>query len=157
MEYQTMQMTITRTRPDVPEVVTLIHELNEILEADYPPESRHGFSVEKLIAQNVAFFVVHVDGVAVGCGGIKLFDDFGELKRMYVRAPFRGQRIAEQLIDVLTQHAISHGITCLRLETGIHSHEAIRLYERVGFVKIPPFGDYREDPLSICYEKKLVH
>ena len=151
-----MQITITRTQPDVPEVVTLIHELNEILEADYPPESRHGFSVAKLLAQQVAFFVVRADDYAIGCGGIKLFDDFGELKRMYVRQAYRGQRIAEQLITVLAQHALEHGITCLRLETGIHSHEAIRLYERVGFVRIPPFGEYTDDPLSICYEKILA-
>jgi GNAT superfamily N-acetyltransferase len=148
-----MQITITRTQPDVPDVVTLIHELNDILEADYPPESRHGFSVEKLIAQQVAFFVVRADDHAIGCGGIKLFDDFGELKRMYVRHAYRGQRIAEQLITVLAQHALDHGITCLRLETGIHSHAAIRLYERVGFVRIPPFGEYTHDPLSICYER----
>lgn len=148
-----MQLTITRERPDIPEVVALISELNDILEAHYPPESRHGFSIEKLIAQQVAFFVIRLDGEAVGCGGIKLFDDFGELKRMYVREAYRGRRYAEQLIDVLADYALHHGITCLRLETGIHSTEALRLYERVGFVKIPPFGEYVYDPLSICYEK----
>lgn len=148
-----MHMTIVAERPDTPDAVVLINELTEILEADYPPESRHGFSVEKLIAQQVAFFVVRVDGIAVGCGGIKLFADFGELKRMYVRHAYRGQRIAEQLITVLAQHALDHGITCLRLETGIYAYEAIRLYERVGFVRVPPFGDYRPDPLSLFYEK----
>ena len=150
-----MQLTITRERPDIPEVVTLVSELNDILEAHYPPESRHGFSIEKLLAQQVAFFVIRLDGTAIGCGGIKLFDDFGELKRMYVRDAYRGNRYAEKLIDVLAQHALQHGITCLRLETGIHSTEALRLYERVGFVRIPPFGEYTDDPLSICYEKML--
>jgi hypothetical protein len=28
-------------------------------------------------------------------------------------------------------------------------------HERVGFYRIPPFGAYRLDPLSLCYEKPL--
>jgi hypothetical protein len=32
----------------------------------------------------------------------------------------------------------------LRLETGIHQHEAINLYERAGFTSIPPFGEYNQ-------------
>ena len=32
---------------------------------------------------------------------------------------------------------------------------AIHLYEQVGFRRIPPFGDYRDDPVSRCYEKRL--
>ena len=43
----------------------------------------------------------------------------------------------------------------MRLETGIHQRAAIELYERAGFRRIPPFGDYQEDPLSRCYEKRF--
>jgi putative acetyltransferase len=42
----------------------------------------------------------------------------------------------------------------LRLETGIHQREAIALYERRGFHRIPPFGPYTDDPLTLCYEKQ---
>jgi ribosomal protein S18 acetylase RimI-like enzyme len=34
--------------------------------------------------------------------------------------------------------------------------EAIRLYERLGFYRIPPFGPYTDDPLSRYYEKRLT-
>jgi hypothetical protein len=44
----------------------------------------------------------------------------------------------------------------LRLETGIYQLEAIGLYERCGFQRIPPFGDYKADPLSVFFEKRLV-
>jgi hypothetical protein len=30
------------------------------------------------------------------------------------------------------------------------------LYERMGFRSIPPFGEYREDPLSRFYEKHIL-
>lgn len=33
--------------------------------------------------------------------------------------------------------------------------EAIALYERAGFVRCAPFGEYRDDPLSIFMEKQL--
>ena len=75
--------TITAERPDTPDALLLIDELQTHLESFYPPESRHGFSVERLLKEGVAFFVLRVDGAAAGCGGIKLLGrEYGELKRM---------------------------------------------------------------------------
>lgn len=151
-----MPAVITPERPDTADATALINELQAHLESFYPPESRHGFSVQKLIAQKVAFFVLRVDGVPAGCGGILLVGrEFGELKRMYVRPEFRGHNHGELIINHLAAHARTHGITRLRLETGIHQEAAIRLYERAGFQRIPPFPPYFDDPLSRCYEKLL--
>ena len=152
-----MLVSITAERPDTADALRLIDELQTHLESFYPPESRHGFSVERLIKEGVAFFVLRLDGAPAGCGGIKLFGrEFGELKRMYVRPEYRGHRDGERLVDHLTEHARANGVTLLRLETGIHQQAAIRLYERVGFRRIPPFGPYTDDPLSRCYEKSLA-
>ena len=152
-----MLATITAERPDTPDALRLIDELQSHLESFYPPESRHGFSVERLIKEGVAFFVVRVDGMPAGCGGIKLFGhEYGELKRMYVRPEYRGRTYGELLVDHLAEHARANGVTLLRLETGIHQHAAIRLYERLGFRHIPPFGPYTHDPLSRCYERSLA-
>lgn len=152
-----MRITLATERPDTPDALALIGELQEHLESFYPPESRHGFSVQKLIEQQVAFFVLRVDGAPAGCGGIKLFPEaapaFGELKRMYVRPAFRGRGLGERLIERLAAHAGEHGIARLRPETGIHQHAALRLYERAGFRRIAPFPPYRDDPLSRCYER----
>ena len=68
-----------------------------------------------------------------GCGGIKLFDtEYGEIKRMWVRPPFRGRGFGKLMLDHLADYAKHHGVGILRLETGIHQHAAIRLYEREG-------------------------
>ncbi len=151
-----MPPTITAERPDSPDAIQLIGELQAHLESFYPPESRHGFSVERLVAEGVPFFVLRADGQPAGCGGVKLFGrEYGELKRMYVRPQFRGAGYGELLVNHLAGHARAHGIALLRLETGIHQEAAIRLYERVGFQRIAPFPPYREDPLSRCYEKRL--
>ena len=147
---------ITPERPDTPEATALIAELEAYLEPLYPRESRHGYSVEKLIAEGVAFFLIRDDGVSVGCGGIQLMGtEYGEIKRMYVRPECRGKGFAKLMLNHLAEYARSHEVGTLRLETGIHQHEAIALYEQTGFERIPPFGEYKDDPLSRFYEKRI--
>ncbi len=152
-----MTALITEERPDTRDAIALITELEATLEPLYPQASRHGLSVERLITEAVPFFVLRSGGIAAGCGGVKLFGAaYGEIKRMYVRPPFRGRGFARLLLNHLSDYAWAHGVALLRLETGIHQHEAIGLYERTGFHRIPPFGDYHEDPLSLFYEKSLA-
>lgn len=152
-----MTAIINPERPDTTEAQALIQELEGELAPFYPSESRHGYSVEKLLAEAVAFFLIHKDGAPAGCGGVKLVGtEYGEVKRMYVRPQFRGLGLARQMLDHLADYAKNQGIYVLRLETGIHQHDAIRLYEGMGFQQIPPFGEYKEDPLSRFYEKHIV-
>jgi GNAT superfamily N-acetyltransferase len=151
-----MSAIITPERPDTAEAIGLITELEAHLEALYPPASRHGFSVERLLAEDVAFFLLRTDGTPAGCGGVQLVGrEYGEIKRMYVRPQFRGLGFAKLMLAHLAAYAHAHGIALLRLETGIHQREALGLYEQAGFYRIPPFGPYTDDPLSRCYEKRL--
>lgn len=151
-----MSTKITQERPDTPDAIALIDELEEHLSSLYPRESRHGYSVEKLLAQGVAFFLVRDKGKAVGCGGIQLFGkNYGELKRMYVRPQYRGSGFGKTMLMHLSDYARAHGVDVLRLETGIHQGAAIGLCESFGFRSIPPFGEYKPDPLSRFYEKRL--
>ncbi len=151
-------VTIAAERPDSVDAAQLIAELNTHLNPTlYPAESRHGYSVEKLIQEQVAFFVTRQDGIAADCGGIQFFGaEYGEIKRMYVRPRFRGVGLGKLMLNHLAEYARQHGVMLLRLETGIYQPEAIGLYERYGFQRIPPFGAYRDDPLSIFYEKRLA-
>jgi putative acetyltransferase len=151
-----MSVAISPERPDSPDAVSLIGELDAHLEPLYPAASRHGLSVARLLAENVDFFLLRSDGVPAGCGGIRFVDDdYGEIKRMFVRPAYRGRGFGGRILDRLAEHARSRGIALLRLETGIHQREAIGLYERMGFQRIPPFGPYTDDPLSLCLEKRL--
>lgn len=147
---------ITRERPDTPDAIKLIEELEAELSPYYPSTSRHGYSVEKLIKQGVAFFVIRYNDDAAGCGGVQLFgNEYGELKRMYVRPQFRGKGLAKLMLENLAGHAQENGVNLLRLETGIHQKDAIVLYESWEFKSISAFGDYKEDPLSRFYEKQI--
>lgn len=148
---------ISLERPDSEDAIALIRELEAQLDPLYPSESRHGYSVEKLLREGVAFFIIRDNGVAIGCGGVQFFGtDYGEIKRMYIRPQFRGLGFARLMLDHLAEYSLSNGVNVLRLETGIHQHEAMGLYERAGFRTIPPFGEYKPDPLSKFYEKRIV-
>jgi putative acetyltransferase len=153
-----MSITITEVAPDSADAIQLIGELDEHLMAHpYPPQSRHAFSIEKLLREGVVFFIAHYEEQLAGCGGIKMFEaDYGEVKRMYVRPIFRGKGLGKAMLNRLAEYARGKGVGLLRLETGIYEVEAIGLYERFGFQRRGPFGEYVEDPLTVYLEKKIA-
>lgn len=71
-----MSINIMSERPDTADALLLIAELEAYLDPLYPPASRHGLSVERLLAEAVAFFVLRYNGTAAGCAGIKLVGIF---------------------------------------------------------------------------------
>ena len=152
-----MTIEITEVAADSEEAVELIAELDEHLMAHpYPPQSRHAYSVDKLLREGVVFFLTRYEGQLAGCGGIKLFgSDYGEVKRMFVRPQFRGNGLGKAMLDRLAEYARSNQTSVLRLETGIYEVEAIGLYERYGFQRRGPFGEYVEDPNTVYFEKRI--
>jgi putative acetyltransferase len=143
------------------DVRTLVGELEAALSAEYPPEQRHGLSLDAIFQPHVRFFIARLDGVAIGCAGVALFDGFAEVKRMYVRESARGTAVAPTLLAQLEQTARDAGYRVLRLETGDVQYAAIKFYERSGFRRCGVFGDYATKPphtiaTSIFFEKTLV-
>lgn len=153
-----MATTIVQERADSPDAMALVAELDAYLIPLYPIEAHYGYDVEKLLQQDVAFFVIRVDGVTAGCGGVQLFGtDYGEVKRMYVRPAFRGRGLARLMLQHLCAYVLERGIGLLRLETGTRQLEALGLYESYGFRRCPAFGDYPADgPYNLFYELRLT-
>jgi putative acetyltransferase len=142
------------------EVRALIDELNDELGALYTPEQRHGLALEALFQPHIRFVVAYRDGAAAGCGGVAFFEGFAEVKRLYVRRAMRGQGIADALMAHLAAETIASGRQLLRLETGSHSHAAIRFYDRLGFSYCDAFAPYAAMPpasiiTSVFMEKTL--
>ena len=105
------------------------------------------------------FFLARLDGFAVGCGGVAVFDD-AEVKRMYTRPAARGRGVGKALLLRIEDEARGAGKSILRLETGTSQQEAIGLYERRGFRPRGPFGPYAAMPArnvetSLFFEKVL--
>ena len=60
-----------------------------------------------------------------------------------------------RIVKELENFLVKRSIFTARLEIGIHQHEAIDLYKRLGYSETAPFGNYTEDPLSVFMEKKI--
>lgn len=150
-------MNVSLESPDQPEVIALIAELDAYQDTLYPPEARFALDLRSLMQPQVLFAVAR-DGEqrAVGCGAIVLGTDFGELKRMYVSPTCRGQGVARRLLDLLESRAAAAGATLLTLETGPYQPEALAFYAAAGYQRRGPFGDYKDDPLSVFMEKRLA-
>ncbi len=85
------------------------------------------------------FLARHGDHVA-GMVCLKwLSDDTGELKRMYVRPPFRRAGVGHALVAELVAHAQAIGYHRLRLDSARFMHPAHALYRSVGFHEIAPY------------------
>lgn len=122
----------------------------------YPAESNHHLPLGALVEADVRFVVArNADGRAVGTGAVLLHDGWAEIKRMWVEEDARGLGVAQQILNRLEEEARDAGVGVLRLETGVVSHAALALYEKAGFERRGPFGDYRSDPLSVFMEKLL--
>ena len=142
------------------DVRAMILELDSELAVAYPPEQMHGLTLRSLFEQHVQFFIARRDDVIVGCGGVAFFDDYAEVKRMYVRKASRGHGVAQALLAHLEAITRSAGISCLRLETGVRQPAALRLYERAGFRPCGAFAPYTSMAPSaiknsLFYEKDL--
>jgi len=149
-------LTIKPVDPAQIEVMHLIEQLDEYQSSLYPPESNHLDSIEELSKSSAFFLAAYLDAEICGIGSVKIMEDHGEIKRVYVPSNQRGKGIAKAIMKDLESHLIKQAVTYARLETGIHQKEAIKLYERLGYYRIDPFGEYKVDPLSVFMEKKLV-
>ena len=149
-------LTIKPADPSQHDVYELIEQLDEYQSSLYPPESNHLDSIEELARSNAYFLAAYLNSAICGIGSVKLMEDHGEIKRVFVPSNYRGKGIAIAMMKELENHLIQQAIPYARLETGIHQAGAIGLYERLGYYRIDPFGDYKEDPLSIFMEKKLI-
>ena len=154
---------IQPTRADRPQVVAMLAELDRYLMTLYAPEDNHILDVPALLAPEVTFLAAWRGDELMGCGAVRRLpaeaatggQAYGEIKRMFVAPSSRGQRIAERLLQRLEDHLRSEGLPLALLETGGAQTQAVRLYERCGYVKRTPFGDYADNGLSLFYAKVL--
>lgn len=100
--------------------------------------------------------VAYENETAVGCGAVKKFSDEAmEVKRMFVPANERGKGIASLVLRDLEAWAKELGFQKCVLETGLRQPEAISLYEKNGYARIPNYGQYIGMENSVCFEKML--
>ena len=143
--------------PADPAFVRLHEALDSELEELYPADSVYSVAPDKLDAPGCCLLLARTDaGEAVACGALRrLSPDSAEIKRMYVAPEYRGKALGRRILEDLEARAAAFGYSSLRLETGELQPAAIGLYRSFGYVQIPCYNEYKDDPHSLCFEKKL--
>src|SRR5262249_45582596 len=112
-------LVIAEVDPASAEALALIAALDAELRVRYP-----GAEIEGLrpgdAAGRFAFLVARLTDQTVGCGAVRELEPaVGEIKRMFVRAEYRGRGIARAMLTALESKAGELGYAVLRIETGI--------------------------------------
>lgn len=141
--------------PHDPQATALLEASHALMESLFPPEDNHFLSIDALCTPDIHFFIAREGDTVLGCAAIADRSDYGEIKSMFVSEAARGKSVADALMRQLEDHARSLGLSELKLETGDLLHAAHSLYERYGFSRCEPFGDYSDNASSIFMEKQL--
>ena len=96
-------------------------------------------------------------GTPVGHALVQSRDGEWEVKRVIVADGQRGRGIGRLLMAELETVARKGGARRLILQTGDRQPDAVALYEKIGFTRIPTYEPYVTTiPQSICFEKPIV-
>ena len=148
---------ISREPFDAPDSAALRQAQREELDGRYGRDDHE--PGEPPTADSVPVFLVarsSTSGAAIGCGGLRPLAGGGaEIKRMYVVPSARGTGVSTALLRAIEAEARALGVERLLLETGSEQPDAIRFYEREGYVRIPNFGAYVGSEISLCYARNL--
>lgn len=100
--------------------------------------------------------VVYIDEIPAACGAFKEYsEDTVEIKRMFTDPKFRKKGLGTTIVCELENWAAESGYKKAILETSRTLKNAISVYEKSGFHRIPNYGQYIDIDDSVCYEKIL--
>jgi Acetyltransferases len=104
-----------------------------------------------------ALLLAKVDGEVAGCCALRPLDavdypNAAEMKRLYVRKPFRNFGLGRQLAEATLYAAREAGYACVLLDTLDDMEAARALYQELGFEEIPP---YYHNPVAGAHYLKV--
>jgi len=148
-------MTIKRldsTHPDFQNLVQLLDTDLAVHNGDDNAFFEQFNTIDKLKNCTVAY----IDELPAACGAFKeLSDNTVEIKRMYTNPTFRKRGLASGILRELENWAKESGFEKAVLETSVDLKNAISVYEKSGFYRIPNYGQYIGIDNSACFEKIL--
>ena len=151
-----MSFALDRIAYDSPLAHGLVEELQEEYVLRYGGRDETPVDPTDFAPPQGAFLVARRVAELIGCAALRRrSDEDVEVKRMFIRRPYRGRGYARELLALVEDEARSLGFSRVLMETGLAQPEAIGLYESSGYHRIPGFGHYRDSPMNRCYAKVL--
>ncbi len=151
-----MTINTQRTNAEHPDFIALVKHLDaDLAERD---GADHAYYAQFNFITNIKYAIVaYENDKAVACGAIKAHGtDAMEVKRMYTLPAYRGKGIATKILTALELWAAELAYKKCVLETGKRQPEAIQLYEKNGYQRIPNYGQYIGIENSVCFEKVIL-
>ena len=159
MSSQSRDLVIRVDDLSTPPVQGLLQQHLEFCRSQSPPGSVHALDLDALRARSgLVFWAAWLGDRVAGCVALQELDTtHGEIKSMHTVAALRGAGVGKALVEHLLAEAAGRSYRRLSLETGTMAgfEPARRLYRSFGFENCSPFGDYFEDPNSVCMTKAL--
>ena len=143
---------------DLGDVRELLAQHFAEMRAGSPPSACHVLPVDGLKNPAIRFFTLRENGVLLGCGALKRMEPgHGEIKSMRTADAALGRGVGKAMLDYLFATARSEGMTRLSLETGSTEQFAAanRLYEKEGFERTGPFGEYADTPFTRFFTREI--
>lgn len=143
------------TLSQLPDAQLLLAEYYEAISLVYRDTSQTMASY--LADVGSGFWIASVDGVLAGCVALRPLPSVeraAECKRLYVRPPFRGQRLAGALLDALEADAAASERDWLYLDSNDTLQDALRLYTARGYEGCERYNDNPE--ATVFMRKRLV-
>jgi putative acetyltransferase len=143
---------------DFDDVRSLLSQHFAEMRAGSPPEACHVLPIDGLRVPAIRFFTLRENAALLGCGALKRLEPgHGEVKSMRTANSALGRGVGKAMLDHIVKQARGEVITRLSLETGSTDQFAAanRLYEREGFTRCGPFGDYADTPWTRFFTREI--
>ena len=128
-------------------------DLAEIADTDRAAEVAAAFAIDPV---DIAVTYLVLDGdTPVAHAALRSLRGEWELKRLVTLPDFRGRGFSRALIAAVEDDVVRRGGHRLILQTGNRQPEAVRLYEGLGFTRIPVYEPYLAITESLCFERIL--
>lgn len=149
-------ISLVRTDSSNKDFILLVKQLDELL-AELDGEEHAFYNSLNKIDMIKHVLVAYDNEIPVACGAIREFSSSSmEVKRMYTQPQYRGKGIATKILLELEQWATELSYQKCVLETGNRQPDAIHVYEKNGYKRIPNYGKYVNMENSVCFEKELL-
>ena len=149
-------ITLVRTNSDNKDFIDLVKLLDAELAALDGDE--HVFYAQLNKTDTIKHVIVaYENDTPISCGAIREYSPTTmEVKRMYTLPGHRGKGLATKVLNELEKWASELSYQKCILETGLRQPDAIRLYEKNGYSRIPNYGKYAGIANSVCFEKEIA-
>ena len=148
-----VEVAIAPEDPRTPDVRALLERHLRFSREVTPEGHVHALDIEQLVDASVTFFTAREHGALLGVGALRELDPaHGEVKSMHTVAAARGKGVGRAVLEHLVATSRARGYDRISLETGTYDAfaPARALYVSAGFVTCAPFGEYTDNPHSVC-------